>query len=170
MSAPAGDEDANGSSDHDKDDNCSSDYDEDDNCDRDNGGNDNCISDYDADDNGNSDYDEDDDPEVVTMTKPGGRAAPELLLQFVPTLYTSPTPLSGSIKEISSKIEIPNTRKHAKFTSLDDIITITTVIIIIIVLVCARNTYGTNTYRYSFCRHSFRVSLSSSSSSSSTDK
>ena len=135
MSAPAGDEDANGSSDHDKDDNCSSDYDEDDNCDRDNGGNDNCISDYDADDNGNSDYDEDDDPEVVTMTKPGGRAAPELLLQFVPTLYTSPTPLSGSIKEISSKIELPNTRKHAKFTSLDDIITITTVIIIIIVFV-----------------------------------
>ena len=114
MSAPAGDEDANGSSDHDKDDNCSSDYDEDDNCDRDNGGNDNCISDYDADDNGNSDYDEDDDPEVVTMTKPGGRAAPELLLQFVPTLYTSPTPLSGSIKEISSKIEKPNTRTNEK--------------------------------------------------------
>ena len=124
MSAPAGDEDANGSSD----------YDEDDNCNSDNGGNDNCISDYNEDDNGNSDYDDDDDPEVVTMTKPG-RAAPELLLQFVPTLYTSPTPLSGSIKEISSKIEIPNTRKHAKFTSLDDIITITTVIIIIIVFV-----------------------------------
>ena len=104
MSALAGDEDANGSSD----------YDEDDNCNSDNGGNDNCISDYDADDNGNSDYDEDDDPEVVTMTKPGGRAAPELLLQFVPTLYTSPTPLSGSIKEISSKIEKPNKRTNEK--------------------------------------------------------
>ena len=112
MSAPAGDEDANGSSDY--------------------GGNDNRNSG--GDDNGNSDYDDDGDTEVVTMTRPG-RAAPELLLQFVPTLYTSPTPLSGSIKEISSKIEIPNTRKHAKFTSLDDIITITTVIIIIIVFV-----------------------------------
>ena len=119
MSAPAGDEDDNGSSDYDEDDNCSSDYGADDNCNSEIGGNDNCISDYDGD---NSDYDDDDDPEVVTMTKPG-RAAPELLLQFVPTLYTSPTPLSGSIKEISSKIEIPNTRKHAKFTSLDDIIT-----------------------------------------------
>ena len=88
MSAPAGDEDANGSSDYDEDDNCSCDY----------GADDNCNSDYGGDDNGNSDYEEDDDPEVVTMTKPG-RAAPELLLQFVLTLYTSPTPLSGSIKE-----------------------------------------------------------------------
>ena len=86
------------SSDYDEDDNCSSDYGADDNCNSDNGGNDNCISGHGVDDNGNSDYDEDDDPEVVTMTKPG-RAAPELLLQFVPTLYTSPTPLSGSIKE-----------------------------------------------------------------------
>ena len=71
MSAPAGDEDANGSSDY--------------------GGNDNRNSG--GDDNGNSDYDDDGDTEVVTMTRPG-RAAPELLLQFVPTLYTSTTPLS----------------------------------------------------------------------------
>ena len=75
MSAPAGDEDDNCSSDYDDGDG-NSDYDDDDNCNSDYGGN----------DNGNRDYNDDDDPEVVTMTRPG-RAAPELLLQFVPTLY-----------------------------------------------------------------------------------
>ena len=95
MSAPAGDEEDNGNSDYGGDYNCSSDYDEDDS---DYGGEDNGNSDYGGNDNGNSDYDDDGDPEVVTMTRPG-RAAPELLLQFVPTLYTSPTPHSGSIKE-----------------------------------------------------------------------
>ena len=42
------------------------------------------------------------------------------------------------------------------------------IFIIIIIRAYTQNTYGTNTYRYSFRRYSFRVS--SSSSSSSTDK
>ena len=96
MSAPAGDDDDNGNSNYGGNGNRNSGGD--DNGNSDYGGDDNGKSDHGGDDNGNSDYDEDDDPEVVTMTKPG-RAAPELLLQFVPTLYTSPTPLSGSIKE-----------------------------------------------------------------------
>ena len=44
------------------------------------------------------------------------------------------------------------------------IIIILSIITVIIVMVCAQNTYGTNTYRYLFRRYSFRASSSSSSS------